>query len=126
MISLLYNVVSILLLLTFLSRLLEKLSPKLALSRAELLTIYVMLCLTTAIGGHMCVQMLVPIIGFAVSFATPENDWQALFFRYIPDWMVVKDKTVLNDFLYQFGPIYMLPKILAFILVLLAMSLLVA
>jgi len=98
MISLLYNVISILLLLTLLSRLLEKLSPKLALSRAELLTIYVMLCLTTAIGGHMCVQMLVPIIGFAFSFATPENDWQALFFRYIPDWMVVRNKTVLSDF----------------------------
>jgi hypothetical protein len=98
MISLLYNAVSALFLLTVLSRLGKTLSPKLTLSRAELLTVYVMLCLTTAIGGHMFVQMLVPIIGYAFSFATLENDWQALFFRYIPDGLVVKDRAALDDF----------------------------
>ena len=98
MISLLYNTVSILFLLTILSRLAERISPKLALSRAELLTIYVMVSLSTAIGGHMCVQMLAPIISYAFAYATPENDWQALFWRYIPDWTSVKDKRALDDF----------------------------
>ena len=98
MISLLYNTVSILFLLTILSRLVERISPKLALSRAELLTIYVMVSLSTAIGGHMCVQMLAPIISYAFAYATPENDWQALFWRYIPDWTSVKDKRALDDF----------------------------
>jgi hypothetical protein len=98
MISLLYNAVFILFALTLLSLLGSKLSPKLTLSRAELLTVYVMVCLTTSIGGHMCVQMLVPIMGHASWFATPENDWQALFGKYIPDWIAVEDRTVLQDF----------------------------
>lgn len=97
MISLLYNAVFVLFALVLLSLLAEKLSPKLALSRAELLTVYVMVCLTTSIGGHMCVQMLVPMIGYVFWFATPENDWQSLFGKYIPDWIAVEDKIVLRD-----------------------------
>ena len=96
MISLLYNAVFVLFVLTLLSLFLKKLSPKLALSRAELLTIYVMVCLTTSIGGHMCVQMLIPMMGYASWFATPENDWHALFGKYIPDWIAVDDGTTLR------------------------------
>ena len=62
MISLLYNTITLLFVLTIVNRFAKKLSPQLSLSTAELLTIYVMLCLSTAIGGHMCVQILLPII----------------------------------------------------------------
>ena len=55
MISLLYNTITLLFVLTVVNRLTQKVAPRLALSPAELLTIYVMLCLSTAIGGHMCV-----------------------------------------------------------------------
>ena len=97
MISLLYNAVFVLFPLTLLSLLLRRISPKLALSRAELLTIYVMICLTASIAGHMCVQMLIPVMGHATWYATPENDWEALFGKYTPDWMAVKDWDVLKD-----------------------------
>jgi hypothetical protein len=100
MISLLYNAVFALFPLTLLSLLLKKISPKLALSRPELLTIYVMICLTASIAGHMCVQMLIPIMGHATWYGTPENDWEALFGKYTPDWIAIKDWDVLRD-LYQ-------------------------
>ena len=107
MISLLYNTISWLFLLTIFSRVIKHVSPRFALSRTELLTIYVMLSLSTAIGGHMCVQMLAPIVSYAFAYATPENDWQALFWRYIPEWSSVRDKTVLDDFYRGSSSFYM-------------------
>ena len=106
MVSLLYNAVFVLFSLALLSLLLRKISPKLSLSRAELLTIYVMICLTASIAGHMCVQMMVPIIAHTTWYATPENDWEALFDKYTPDWIAVKDKTVLGDFFRGYSTFY--------------------
>ena len=97
MISLLYNAVTILFLLAAFSRLIEKFLPKLALSRAELLALYVAVSLSTAIGGHMCVQIMISVISYAFAFATPENDWQALFWNYIPEWVSVRDKGALDN-----------------------------
>ena len=97
MISLLYNAVTILFLLAAFSRLIEKFLPKLALSRAELLSLYVAVSLSTAIGGHMCVQIMISVISYAFAFATPENDWQALFWNYIPEWVSVRDKAALDN-----------------------------
>ena len=107
MISLLYNTISWLFLLTIFSRVIKHVSPRFALSHTELLTIYVMLSLSTAIGGHMCVQMLAPIVSYAFAYATQENDWQALFWRYIPEWSSVRDKTVLDDFYRGSSSFYM-------------------
>jgi len=98
MVSLLYNAVFTLFSLTLLSLFVKSFAPKLAFSRAELLTIYVMVCLTASISGHMCVQMLLPMIGHVAWYASLENDWEALFGRYIPDGLVVGDKAVLRDF----------------------------
>ena len=69
MISLLYNTITLLFVLTLVNRFAKKVSPQFSLSTAELLTIYVMLCLSTAIGGHMCVQILLPIISYAYAYA---------------------------------------------------------
>lgn len=96
-VSLFVNVVFILFVLAPLNLLLRKLSPKLALSQGELLIIYMMLCLASAISGGDLLRLLVPILGYAFWFATPENEWADLFHRYIPDWMAIKDKQSLAD-----------------------------
>ena len=46
----------------------------------------------------MCVQILLPIISYAFAYATPENDWQSLFWHYIPSWTSVSDKRGLANF----------------------------
>ena len=46
----------------------------------------------------MCVQILLPIISYAFAYATPENDWQSLFWHYIPSWTSVTDKRGLANF----------------------------
>ena len=43
-------------------------------------------------------EILVSTLGHAFWFATPENDWKDLFWRYIPRWLAVADKDVLAGY----------------------------
>lgn len=97
-VSLFYNVVFILLLLSVSNLLLRKYLPKWALSRGELLTIYVMLCIATALSGYDMMQCLVSLIGTPIWYATSENEWHELFDRHLPEWLVIKDKEVLKGY----------------------------
>ena len=91
-----FNVIFLLLLLILLNRLLTRFTPRVVLSRAELLTLYVMLSIASAISGHNQLIGLAPILGYPFWFATPENEWVTLFFSHIPRWLAVSDKSVLR------------------------------
>ena len=93
--SLFPNVIFSLLLLTLLNLLLKRYLPKFALSQGELLVIYTMMCLASALCGTDMLQVLIPIMSYAFWFATPENEWSILFHKYIPKWLSVDDKGVL-------------------------------
>ncbi|MFC1713057.1 DUF6785 family protein [Candidatus Poribacteria bacterium] len=96
--SIFYNVIFILFVLTTLNFALKRLHPKVGFNQGELLTIYVMLCLATSVGSKDTIQALPPIMARPFHFATPENDWQELFWNHIPKWLTVQDKDVLNEF----------------------------
>lgn len=68
------------------------------LSEAELAIIYVMVSVATALAGHDIVRQLVPMMANPFWFATPENEWEALFFRFIPSWLAVEDRSVLQGY----------------------------
>lgn len=96
--SLYFNTIFSLFLLTVLSLLLAKFMPKLALSQGELLTVYIMLCLASSIGGHDMIEVLMAVIWSGSWLATPENEWLELFDEYIPNWLAVKDRDFLADY----------------------------
>jgi len=96
--SLFFNVIFILLLLTLLNLVIKRIFPKAALSQAEFLTIYVMLSIASAIAGHDQLIGMPPAAGHPFHFATVENEWETLFFKYIPEWLAVADKSVLRDY----------------------------
>ncbi|MFC1715412.1 DUF6785 family protein [Candidatus Poribacteria bacterium] len=96
-VSLFVNVVFILFVLTLLNHLVGKVSPRIALSQRELIVIYIMLCLGSAVSGGDMIRLLVPILGYAFWSATPENEWADLFHRYVPDWFAVKNKRSFSD-----------------------------
>lgn len=81
--SLYFNCVCWLLLLTALSRLAGRLSPALALNRAELLTIYFMLGIGSALVGHDQAQVLLSMLWVPHHYATPENGWAELIFPFV-------------------------------------------
>ena len=97
-ISLFFNSIITLLLLLVLSASLRRISPKLALGQSELLVIYIMVNISSGIIGHDMMQILVPYLGHAFRFATPENEWKELFWRYIPSWLSVSDKEILRGY----------------------------
>ncbi len=95
-VSLIYPVIINLTLLVVLNLALKRWLSRLAFSQGELLTIYTMLSLAVAIGGQDVMHVITPILGHAFWFATPENEWQSLFFRHLPRWLVVDDVRVLE------------------------------
>ncbi len=95
-VSLIYPVIINLTLLVVLNLALKRWLSRLAFSQGELLTIYTMLSLAVGIAGNDVMRVMAPILGHAFWFATPENEWQSLFFRYLPRWLVVDDVRVLE------------------------------
>lgn len=97
-ISLIYNVVITLAVLTALNMLIERFLPRFALKQGELLTIYIMLSLSSAIAGHDHMQTIVPLIPSAHWFATPENEWAAILWGYLPRWLIIDDPSSVKGF----------------------------
>ena len=96
--SIFFNVVFTIFVLALLNLFLKKYLPTFALSSADLLVIYVMLSASTALHGIDTITLMAPFIGHAFWFATPENEWKELFWRYLPKWLTVDDKNILRGY----------------------------
>ncbi len=97
-ISIFFNVVFSLLLLVVANHLIRAISPRFTLSQAELLVVYTMLSLASGIAGHDMLEILVPMLGHAFRFATPENEWTEIIQPYLPKWLVVSDSSILKGY----------------------------
>jgi hypothetical protein len=69
-----------------------------AFNRRDLLVIYSMLAVGSAFSGHDCLPRLMGLMPYAFRFATPENDWKALLFPYLPRWLLVDDPKAVRNF----------------------------
>ena len=112
-IALFSNVVFTLFILAILNFLVKRFLIHFGFTPAELLTVYVMLCMATAIAGHGFAQILPPLMGHAFRFATPENEWSELFWRHLPGWLTVRDKNVLKGYYEGDSTFYRLDNIKA-------------
>jgi len=77
---------------------LRKISRRLQLSSAELLVIYVMVTMVSTISGATTMTPLLGTLTHPFWFASPENEWQSLFWRHIPSWFTVSDTKVLEGY----------------------------
>ena len=77
---------------------LGKISKKLSLSSAETLVIYVMVTMVSTISGHTTMTPLLATLTQPFWFASPENEWQSLFWRHIPSWLTVSNTEVLEGY----------------------------
>ena len=97
LISLFMNTTISLLVIILINLCLRRISPRTTLNQGELLTIFIMLNLGVSIASHDFIQVLFAGISHLFWFATPENEWHQLF-AYIPEWLTVNDRSVLNGF----------------------------
>ncbi|MDE0186777.1 MAG: hypothetical protein OXP71_15155 [Candidatus Poribacteria bacterium] len=95
--SLFSNAVFTLFVLILLNLLFRRYVPKFALRNPDILVIYIMVVTASTVAGHRMNRVLSMLVQ-PFWFATPENDWRNLFWRYIPEWFTVKDETALSGF----------------------------
>jgi hypothetical protein len=96
--SIFFNAVFCLLLVTLVNLAWRRFLPRGALSQGELLTVYAVLLAAVAVSGHDFTQSVYCTLGTARWFATPENEWRTLFWRHLPRWLTVNDVGVLQGF----------------------------
>lgn len=110
-ISLFFNVIFILVFVALGNAAVRRFSPALALKRAELIVVYVMLTISTSVMGHDMFQVLISMMTTGYWFATPENRWDHMLGGTTPDWLLISDQDVLYGYwngtttLYQPGVI---------------------
>lgn len=101
-----YNCVFTLLVVTVANFSVRKRFPGLALTRVELITIYVMVSISSAVCSHNMMEILVSLMGYAHFFQTPENQWGTVFVHRLPGWLTVSDSMSLRAFYYGNSTLY--------------------
>lgn len=96
--SLYMNALFALVLLALLNLPLRKWLPRFAFSPGEMLTVYIILGIGTALVGTDYMQVLVTMLGYSTYYASASNRWASLFANDLPSWLVVKDKAALDGF----------------------------
>jgi hypothetical protein len=104
--SVFFNVVFCVCALVALNALLRRVRPQWAFAQGELLVVYVILSLGTAMAGHDTLQVLVSVISYVHRFATPENRWEPLFFSALPTHLMVTDPGALRAMWYGGETLY--------------------
>jgi len=101
-----YNCIFTLLVVTLANFSLRKRFPRIAFSRVELITVYVMLSISSAVCSHNMMQVLVSLMGYAHFFKTPENNWGPLFADSLPGWLTVSDPDSLRNLYFGNSTLY--------------------
>ncbi|MFW6162230.1 MAG: DUF6785 family protein [Planctomycetota bacterium] len=78
--------------------LLRWLSPRIGLATGELITIYVMLVLASAIPSWGFTMNMMGLIGGIRYYASPENRWSELILPYLKPWVTPTDEYALRWF----------------------------
>ena len=112
--SLFSNAIFTLFGLILINLLIRKFSPKSAFTESDNLVIYVMIVAVSTLSGHRMTRFLGPI-AHPFKFATVENEWRDLFWRYIPDWFTPRDMRVLDPFFSGDSSLFNLNLVLAWL-----------
>jgi hypothetical protein len=106
MLSLFFNAVFTLLVLALANLAVRRWLPRWALTPGELVVVYVMVCLASAIGGHDFLQVLVLMLPSGSYFATAENRWSSLFAEQFSSPLLVTRPEAVRDFWEGGGRLY--------------------
>ena len=110
-----YNVIFAIFVLVLLRIIVKRTLGVSILDNAELLTVYILLSVACALPSISFMTSLVTTVGHAFWYATPENEWQQLFHDYLPNWLVVRDKSVLIGYYEGGSTLYTLSHIKAWL-----------
>lgn len=93
-----YNAVYILLILSLINLALRKYAPRLSFNALELLAIYSMVSVGSALISSDLQGILVTLMGYPAYFADKVNNWDQVFSGALPHWLMVTDKATMSEF----------------------------
>ncbi len=105
-ISLLFNCIFILVVLTGLNGLVARAAPRFAFSQGELLLVYAMLCIGSCMAGHDFAQLLIPNLAHPLAQSTTRNGYLPLFGQYLPHWAMAPGVEARSAFYLGHGSLY--------------------
>jgi hypothetical protein len=117
-----YNAVFILFVLTAANALLKWRRSRAALSPSELLTVYVMVSVASAIQSSDMMGILITLMGHGTYFATAENRWTTLFGQHLPKWLTVQNPKALEGYYLGHSTLYARDTLAAWAVPMLAWS----
>ncbi len=94
--SLFYNVVFLVFLLVLANLLLKRFRPAWALAPAEILVVYTMLSIASALAGHDFIEILIPTMSHIYRYNPLEQRYNEML-QYLPDYLLVKDEAALQS-----------------------------
>ena len=97
-ISLFFNTVFILLVLTLLNRVVRKFAPKIALERRELLLIFSALSIGSCVCGHDMLQVFVPMLTWPFKHADTTNNWKNVIVPHLRPNLFISDENIYKGF----------------------------
>ena len=71
---------------------------RLALDGAELILVYTMMIVASAIPTWGLMANLLPVLPGAFYYATPENDWASIIHPFLADWMAPREAEAVRFF----------------------------
>jgi hypothetical protein len=92
------NVIFLLFLLTASNALLARVVPRLALTAADLIAVYVMLSIQTGLGDTRALHSLISTIAGGYWGATPSNRWALNWLPHLPQWLMITDVEALRGY----------------------------
>ena len=95
-ISLFYNVIFIIFPIILVNLLIRRFRPAWALQPSEILVVYTMLSLGTAIAGVDLITILVPTMSHLHRYAPLEGKYTEIL-NHLPAWLIVSDPTALES-----------------------------
>ncbi len=104
-VSLFFHVVFLLIVLTLVNASVRRRFPRHALTQAELMIVYVMLSMASAVMGRDSLENLPSTLGFMWWFDDPTNRFNR-FFGFVPKWMAPQDKAALKGYYIGGSSIY--------------------
>jgi len=97
-VSLFFNVVFTVVLVSLVNAPLRRWAPRLALSRADMGVVYVLTALGSAMAGIDMLCCLIPIMAYPFHYASPENGWNEVVLPWLRRDLMVTDPTALANF----------------------------
>ena len=114
-VSLLFNVIFIILILTLINHAIAKRWPRAALTRPELLFLYSALAIASVLTGHDSIEILVPMLAWPYRFADSSNNWMGLFGKYLPKSIMVSNKQAMMGYFTGNSTLYTREHLLAWL-----------